>query len=217
MTDRNELVPADINDLVEAALYFDLQDNPGLRVRPYIRKLDAWAADLRTALAGAKGRDAVSVMVNFMDRNVPCEPGYETQMHDVIGFGSGRPMLIAALWVSVAQRAGLEAYGLDIPGRFMARIEGAIIDVCTEKKVISMLELDEYMAEEEDRARKEGLFLFRTKAGDNDTLVDRPVMISDFLQRLNMNLIQRHERLLRVAQGRDKRFAEESQKAWGFA
>src|SRR5271154_744721 len=125
------------DDVALAALWLAGQDVPGLNVEPYIERLDVLGHARRGEIETIIDQDAAATLANFMAAGVPLRTGPAFHMHETMDTGCGLQMLCCGVWISVARRAGVEAFGLDVPGWFLARIEDTIFDVASGGVVLS--------------------------------------------------------------------------------
>src|SRR5271157_3992580 len=103
------------DDVALAALWLAAQDVPGLNIQPYIERLDLLGDALRRELEVASDDDAATTLASLMAASLPLRAGSAFHMHETMDTGCGLQMLCCGVWISVARRAGLEAFGLDVP------------------------------------------------------------------------------------------------------
>lgn len=117
-------------------------------------------------------------------------------------------MLCCAAWISVARRAGLDAYGLDVPGWFLARIDGTVVDVASGGVVLSEKAARKHIEDVSKRARAAGMSPIQADPSLTDPreMLNRPVTVSAFLVRLNHNLVGGYTRLAQEAATRQRMF-----------
>src|SRR5207245_3587065 len=49
-------------------------------------------------------------------------------LHTVLERGGGIPIACSAVWIAVGRRAGIEVEGVGLPGHFVVRVAGALVD-----------------------------------------------------------------------------------------
>jgi hypothetical protein len=196
------------DDLAVAALWLGAQDVVSLGVEPYIGRLDRIADQLRLELGAARGSDRLSTLTGFMAEQLPLRAGRPFYMQETMDTGQGLQMLCCAAWISVARRAGLDAYGLDVPGWFLARIDGIVVDVASGGVVLSEKEARKHIEGVSKRAQAAGMSPIQADPSltDPQEMLNRPVTVSAFLVRLNRNLVGGYTRLAQEAATRERMF-----------
>lgn len=127
------------DDLLEALLAVDgATPEAEAEARAF---LDAAAARVGAALdrlpvdasgdAGRAVRALIEVLVDE-ERLVGAAADYyapdNSRLTRVLARRAGQPILLASVWLLVARGAGLEAHGLGLPGHFVARVAGIVVD-----------------------------------------------------------------------------------------
>jgi regulator of sirC expression with transglutaminase-like and TPR domain len=117
--------------LAEAALRLAALDHPGRDVEPYLRHLDELAAPLVGGPAedAAARADALATVLHIEhgyggDRDTYDDTA-NADLMAVIDRRKGLPVALAILYIETARRAGWPAWGLDFPGHFVMRLDGA--------------------------------------------------------------------------------------------
>jgi len=137
---RSELLRAaadDEGDIAAGALWLAAEDCAGVKVREALGVLDEIGAELWTRLG--KGRtpspDAgiahvlASVLRDRLGlRGGPGDDPRHHYLHSVIDSGVGIPIACGALYVAVGRRAGLPVVGIGLPGHFVVRVGGTLVD-----------------------------------------------------------------------------------------
>jgi regulator of sirC expression with transglutaminase-like and TPR domain len=130
-------------DLAEAALVIANEEYPSLDVDAYLRQLDQLGRRVRDRIAGARqGRDTADpddLALEALHAVLFDEEGYagagldgqedyylprNSFLNEVMERKRGLPILLAVLYCAVAQRAGLDAVGINAPGHFLAEFRG---------------------------------------------------------------------------------------------
>jgi Transglutaminase-like superfamily len=201
----------DGDDVAQAALWLAAQDVAGLDVERHVQRLDDLGNQLRQELGSLRGQQALAIMAKFMAANVPLRVGPAFHLHEVMDSGCGLQMLCCGVWIAVANRAGLHAYGLDVPGWFLARIEGTVVDVAGGGVVLDEDEAEALVDRIVSDARTSGTALIQadTSIDDVQTILREPVTVSNYLIRLNRNLMTRYSQLAQRAVAREPFLVDE--------
>lgn len=103
---------------------------PDLRPSGYLARLDAWGAEARrrcAAMADSAGRAACLSELLFGEGGLR---GNETEyydprnsyLNDVMDRRLGLPIALSAIFLEVAERAGVAAFGVGLPGHFIVAV-----------------------------------------------------------------------------------------------
>jgi len=148
-------------DLARAALLVARHDQPELEIEPYLRRIDALAADVKSRLpADAKAAARVDVLRTLLFS----ENGFHGSRHDyynsansrlndVIDDREGLPITLAVLFIEIARRAGIEhVYGVPLPGHFLVKhappgADEQLLDVFDGGRFLTHTEADELGSE----------------------------------------------------------------------
>ena len=123
--------PAAPVDLAELALRLARDEYPDLDVSDYLVRLDALADALRPRLAGRLAADAVQLTHFLFEEEAfagNSEAYYDPRnsyLSDVLDRKLGLPITLSVLAVAVGERAGLSAFGVGLPGHFIAKLTDA--------------------------------------------------------------------------------------------
>jgi regulator of sirC expression with transglutaminase-like and TPR domain len=121
-------------DIAEAALWLAAEDNRGLDPAPWLATLDELGDELRTRCGvGSPPITAVPVIAGLLrDRlRLHGAGGGDPQahyLHSVMERGAGIPIACGALWMAVGRRAGIPVEGIGLPGHFVVRVGGTLVD-----------------------------------------------------------------------------------------
>jgi regulator of sirC expression with transglutaminase-like and TPR domain len=118
-------------DLAEACLWISAEANAELTLEPYFEKLDDLAESARAEI---EPTTSVADRIALLNEHLFLERGYrgnESEYYDpqnsyldcVIDRKKGIPISLAILWMSVAERVGIPAYGVGFPGHFLVGVE----------------------------------------------------------------------------------------------
>ena len=121
--------PDDAVDLAEASLLIASEEYPGLDIARYLGRLDAMGRDVRESL----GREP-SAAVEALNRYLFKQEGFHGNqddyydprnsfLNDVIDRRTGIPITLSTVYIEVARRAGLDVFGVGLPGHFLVRAE----------------------------------------------------------------------------------------------
>lgn len=102
---------------------------PGLRIDLYLAQLDALAAAARPALRSGDELDRAARLAaflagkaGFLGNVVAYNDPRNSFLNDVLERRQGIPITLAIVYVAVARRLGLDAYGIGLPGHFIAGV-----------------------------------------------------------------------------------------------
>jgi len=128
--------PDDQVDLAEAALLIACAEYPELDVPLYLRRVDDLARAVRARLGGDPGPAAAMRTLNavlFDDEGFHgnVDDYYDPRnsfLNDVLDRRRGIPITLSTLYIEVGRRAGLEVEGVGLPGHFVVRVHGTLVD-----------------------------------------------------------------------------------------
>ena len=120
-------------DLTLAALELARDASPGLDFAPTLNWIDARAAELSPAVAGAPSDSAAlrEISACLAERHgvfgdCSCyEQAESSYLHRVVETGRGLPIALSLLYIAVAERVGVELKGVAAPMHFLARFESS--------------------------------------------------------------------------------------------
>ena len=116
-------------DLAEASLVIASGEYPGLDIPRYLGELDRMGRDARER-TGRGPHDPVSAVNAYLF----AEEGFHGNqddyydprnsfLNDVLDRRTGIPITLSIIYMEVARRAGLEVFGVGLPGHFLVRAE----------------------------------------------------------------------------------------------
>jgi len=121
-------------DVAAGALWLAAEDCPGVEPEAWLARLDELAAEVRTR-CGANGcspTDHPLVAALLRDRlRLRGAGGGDPRahyLHQVIERGTGVPIACSVVWIAVGRRADIPVDGVNLPGHFIVRVEGDLID-----------------------------------------------------------------------------------------
>jgi regulator of sirC expression with transglutaminase-like and TPR domain len=116
-------------DLAVASLLVAAQEYPGLDVARYLDRLDAMGREARARVGRGPGT-AVEAMNAYLFEQEGfhgnLDDYYDPRnsfLNDVIDRRTGIPITLSVVYMEVARRAGLEVFGVGLPGHFLVRAE----------------------------------------------------------------------------------------------
>jgi len=117
-------------EIASAALWIAAEDCPAVNREACLDQLDGLAAELRTRGVGG---DCVAVLGSLLRDRVRLRGagGGDPRahyLHHVLDRGAGVPIACATVWMAVGRRAGLRVEGVGLPGHFVVRVEGRLVD-----------------------------------------------------------------------------------------
>ncbi len=116
--------------LGEAGLLLALLDNPGVDLARYDQHLATLGILLaETGAESARARaDALATVLHvdhgYRGDSETYDDMVNADLMAVIDRGCGLPVALAILYIEAARRAGWRAWGLNVPGHFVIRVEG---------------------------------------------------------------------------------------------
>ena len=121
--------PDEAVDLAEASLLIACGEYPGLDIARYLEHLDAMGCDVRERIgpgpmAGVEAMNGYLFEQEGFHGNL--EDYYDPRnsfLNEVIDRRMGIPITLSIIYMEVARRAGLEVYGVGLPGHFLVRAE----------------------------------------------------------------------------------------------
>ncbi|HEX6493563.1 MAG TPA: tetratricopeptide repeat protein [Candidatus Dormibacteraeota bacterium] len=122
-------------DLAEAALWLAVEDDPDVDPAPWLALLDEIAGELGPRIGGAdlpsSGLAAV-IAATVRDRlRLRGADGTDPRHHylsSILEHGAANPIGCSTVWMAVGRRARLPVEGVGIPGHFLVRVAGGLVD-----------------------------------------------------------------------------------------
>jgi regulator of sirC expression with transglutaminase-like and TPR domain len=123
--------PEDSIDLADAALLIAAEEQGGLEIDVFRRRIDALADNVRTGVEGAGSpREAaheltrfLSTEENFHGNAADYYDPRNSYLNEVLDRRVGIPITLSILWIATAERLGMKARGVGFPGHFLVRVE----------------------------------------------------------------------------------------------
>jgi regulator of sirC expression with transglutaminase-like and TPR domain len=102
---------------------------PGLRAEPYLAQLDALAAAAEPVLLLQDDRERAAALATYLAGDASFQGNVlaysdprNSFLNEVLDRRQGIPITLAIIYVAVARRLGLDAYGISLPGHFIAGV-----------------------------------------------------------------------------------------------
>jgi len=121
-------------DVAEGALWIAAEDCPDVRPGQWLQRIDDVAAELQSR-CGEGGCSASDhpVMADVLRNRLGLRGsgGGDPRahyLHHVIERGAGVPIACATIWMAVGRRANIPVEGINLPGHFIVRVAGELID-----------------------------------------------------------------------------------------
>jgi len=128
--------PDDQVDLAQAALLMACEEYPDLDVPLYLRRVDGLARavverldDDRGPLSAVRALNGLLFDEEGFRGNL--EDYYDPRnsfLNDVLDRRTGIPITLSTLYIEVGRRAGLPVEGVGLPGHFVVRVSGILVD-----------------------------------------------------------------------------------------
>ena len=116
-------------DLALASLLVAAQEYPGLEVERYLDRLDAMGREARARIGRGPGTAVEALNAYLFEQqgfHGNLDDYYDPRnsfLNDVIDRRTGIPITLSVVYMEVARRAGLEAFGVGLPGHFLVGTE----------------------------------------------------------------------------------------------
>jgi regulator of sirC expression with transglutaminase-like and TPR domain len=127
--------PEPAMDLGRASLLIACEEYPELDVARYLDRLDALAAALRARLEDLRPRGVIAALNRLLFEEEGFQGNTEDYydprnsfLNDVLDRRKGIPITLSAVYMEVGRRAGMDVEGVSLPGHFVVRAEGLLVD-----------------------------------------------------------------------------------------
>lgn len=149
--------PDPLVDLVEASLVIALEENPAVDLEGHLAAVGAWSDAVSARAAGSRD---VETVVQVVNRLLFDEEGFHGEAEDyydprsalvseMLEHHAGLPITLSILYIEISRRAGLDAAGLALPGRFLVKISGPfgviVVDPFEGGRVLNTVELQKIL------------------------------------------------------------------------
>lgn len=144
-------------DLVEASLVIDLEENPALDLGRHLSGVRAWSDAVRARLEGSRDVDRIVGAINrllfeeegFHGENDDYYDPRSALLSEALERHAGLPITLSILYIELSRRAGIEATGVALPGRFLVKFTGSfgviVVDPFDNGRVLSNAELQKIL------------------------------------------------------------------------
>ncbi len=144
-------------DLVEASLVIALEDQPGLAIDDYLRRVNDWTHAIQQRVVGSRD---VERIVESINRLLFDEEGFHGEDEDyydprsalvseMIDKHAGLPITLSILYLEISRRMGMDATGVSLPGRFLVKFSGEfgqiIVDPFDGGRVLTTIEIQKLL------------------------------------------------------------------------
>jgi len=124
--------PDDEIDLAHASLWVAAEATPTLDIPSYLTRLDELAAQIEPQVRAATDLESAVVQLNqllfeqerFRGNSDDYYDPRNSFLNDVLDRRRGIPISLSILYITVAERAGLQAQGIGFPGHFLTQVSG---------------------------------------------------------------------------------------------
>lgn len=124
-------------DVAAGALWLAAEDCENVEVDALLAEIDELAAELSARVgggpAGLPDVAAARLLAAVLEDRLHLHGGdgddaRNHYLHTVITRGEGIPIACSALWIAVGRRAGMHVEGVGLPGHFVVRVGGLLVD-----------------------------------------------------------------------------------------
>lgn len=145
--------PEPLLDLVEGSLVIALEENPRIDLDRYLDQVQSWSESVRERLRGSHD---IERLIETLNRLLFDEEGFHGEDEDyydprsallseALERHAGLPITLSVLYIELSRRAGVEAAGVSLPGRFLVKFSGPfgvlVVDPFDGGRVLSTVEL----------------------------------------------------------------------------
>jgi regulator of sirC expression with transglutaminase-like and TPR domain len=122
-------------DVAEASLWMAVEDGSTPDPAPWLAQVDELAGEVRSRLGGGEppssGSRAVLAATLHDRLHLHGADGSHPRHHyldSILERGAGNPIGCSTVWIAVGRRAGLAVEGIGLPGHFVVRVAGVLVD-----------------------------------------------------------------------------------------
>ena len=135
----------------------DLEENPRLDVHLHLDNVQAWSDAVRQRLEGSRDIERIVETINrllydeegFHGRNDDYYDPRSALLSAALERHAGLPIALSILYIELSRRAGIDAAGVALPGRFLVKFSGPIgvvvVDPFDGGRVLSTVELQKIL------------------------------------------------------------------------
>lgn len=149
--------PEALLDLVEASLVIDLEEVPTLDVDRHLTEVQRWSDAVLQRLEGSRDIERIVETINHLLFDEEGFHGEDDDYYDprnallseALERHAGLPITLSVLYLELSRRAGIEAAGVALPGRFLVKFTGPfgviVVDPFDGGRVLSTVELQKIL------------------------------------------------------------------------
>jgi regulator of sirC expression with transglutaminase-like and TPR domain len=152
--DKRCEVITDLADLEQASWYLARIFQPGLEINPYQNTIDAWGSELRDRLSTCSSdMSRALTMGHYLGKELRLR-GNEDDYYNarnlllpcVIDSRLGIPISLSVSYMIVAQRAGYVVDGINLPGHFVVRHGGVLLDPFHQGRILTTSDCEQILS-----------------------------------------------------------------------
>ena len=125
-------LPEPLLDLVEASLVIDLEEDPRLDVDRHLNDVQRWSDAVRQRIEGSRDVERIVETINrllfdeegFLGADGDYYDPRSALLSEALDRHAGLPITLSILYIELSRRAGIEATGVALPGRFLVKFTG---------------------------------------------------------------------------------------------
>ncbi len=149
--------PDPLLDLVEGSLVIALEETPSLDLDRYLGEVHSWSEAVRSRLEGSRDVERIVETINrllfdeegFHGENDDYYDPRSALLSEALERHAGLPITLSILYIELSRRAGIEAVGVALPGRFLVKFTGPfgvlVVDPFDGGRVLSTVELQKIL------------------------------------------------------------------------
>jgi len=149
--------PDPLLDLVEASLVIALEEHPALDIERHLSEVESWSQAVRARLEGSRDVERIVETINrllfdeegFHGENDDYYDPRSALLSEMLERHAGLPIGLSILYIELSRRAGVEATGVSLPGRFLVKFSGAfgaiVVDPFDGGRVLTTIELQKIL------------------------------------------------------------------------
>jgi regulator of sirC expression with transglutaminase-like and TPR domain len=149
--------PDPLLDLVEGSLVIALEETPSLDLDRYLGEVQSWSEAVRARLEGSRDVERIVETINrllfeeegFHGENDDYYDPRSALLSEALERHAGLPITLSILYIELSRRAGIEAVGVALPGRFLVKFTGPfgvlVVDPFDGGRVLSTVELQKIL------------------------------------------------------------------------
>lgn len=149
--------PEPLLDLVEASLVIDLEEDPRLDLGRHLHDVQVWSDAVHARLEGSRDVERIVATLNrllfdeegFLGADDDYYDPRSALLSEALDRHAGLPITLSILYIELSRRAGIEATGVALPGRFLVKFTGPfgviVVDPFDGGRVLSSVELQKIL------------------------------------------------------------------------